>query len=135
VKCFSVSAGEGRLHVTLDVSSTDGEGACAFLYGGDLPHVGGVALAAPGPEVHGEHLSSCDLWQVTVPGHKDVEAAALVARRLCKAIGAPVSVTCGVHVDAATPEDLSSLMQSFRELAEEAARCLVAAGGGGCWRR
>ena len=123
---FNVSTGEGRLRVTLDVIPTDGEGICAFLHGGDRPHVGGVALAAPGFEVHGERLSSCDLWQVTVPGHKDAEAAAVVARRLCKGLGEPVSVTCGVHVDSASPDEITELMSSFDTLADEAVRRLGA---------
>ena len=123
---FNVSTGEGRLRVTLDVIPTGGEGICAFLHGGDRSHVGGVALASPGREIHGERLSSCDLWQVTVPGHKDAEAAAVVARRLCKALGEPVSVTCGVHVDSASPDEITELMSSFGTLADEAVRRLGA---------
>ena len=42
-----VVAGEGRFAVTLEATSTDGQGISCFLYGGTLPHVGGCALAAP----------------------------------------------------------------------------------------
>ena len=54
--------------------------AC-FLHGGTLPHVGGQALASPDPLLHGARLSRADLWVATVPGHKDAEVAAAVARR------------------------------------------------------
>ena len=119
-----VSVGERPLEVTLDVISTSGEGLACFLHGGTLPHVGGQALASPGPQLHGMQLSRCDLWMATVPGHKDAEAAAAVARRLCIACGEPVSVTAGIHVDDATPEQVQTLFDNCLAVAEEAIRRL-----------
>lgn len=87
MRTFSVQAGEGRLRVTLEVARTGGQGLACFLHGGTLPHVGGQALASPGPLLHGARLSRADLWVATVPGHKDAEVAAAVARRLCIATG------------------------------------------------
>ncbi|MBQ9007616.1 MAG: hypothetical protein IJ092_14790, partial [Atopobiaceae bacterium] len=80
-----------------------------FVYGGECPHVGGQALASPGCALHGEQLSRVDLWTATVPGHKDAEAAAAVARELCLATGEPVSVVAGIHVDDATKEEIGLL--------------------------
>lgn len=103
------TVGEGRLAVTCELAATDGQGLAAFVYGGELPHVGGQALAAPGPELHGEQLSRVDLWTATVPGHKDAELAAAAARELCLASGQPVSVTCGVHIDDASSNEIAQL--------------------------
>lgn len=108
-----VVAGEGRFAVTLEATSTDGQGISCFLYGGTLPHVGGCALAAPGPKLHGRQLSRADLWTMTVPGHKDAEAAKTVARRLAIVTGQPACVSCGIHVDDATPEELERLGHSI----------------------
>jgi len=107
----SASAGEGELSVTLELSVTEA-GVAGFLFGGTLPHVGGSALAAPGPELHGTVLSHVDLWVSTVPGHKDAEVAAAVAKRLCAALGCPVSIAAGVHVDNATGEQIRALSQA-----------------------
>jgi len=104
----TTTAGEGAFAVTLELTDT-GAGIVGILYGGTLPHVGGTALCSPGPELHGKVLSHADLWQVTVPGHKDAEAAAAVAKRLCVALACPVSVTAGIHVDDATLDDIKAL--------------------------
>lgn len=102
-------AGEGDFVVTIEATTTEGEGISCFVYGGMLAHVGGMALAAPGPELHGKQLSRADVWTATVPGHKDAEAARLVARRLAIACQQPVSVACGIHVDDASQADLARI--------------------------
>ena len=122
MRTVSVTAGKAPLAVTLNVISTDGQGLACFLYGGTLPHVGGQALASPGPMLHGEQLSRVDLWTATVPGHKDAEAAAAVARILCLECGEQVSVAAGIHVDDATADDLGILLLNCKEAASEAAR-------------
>lgn len=109
VRHISVTRGEGDFAVTAEATSTAGEGLSCFVYGGTLPHVGGMALAAPGPTLHGRQLSRADVWSATVPGHKDAEAARQVARRLAIALQQPVSVSCGIHVDDATADDLALL--------------------------
>ncbi|SHE24770.1 hypothetical protein [Actinomyces glycerinitolerans] len=120
MRTITVHAGDGDLKVTLHVTHTDGQGLACFLYGGTLPHVGGQALASPGPKLHGEQLSRVDLWVATVPGHKDAEAAAAVARRLCLGTGEPVSVAAGIHVDDATPEQIQALTDACLEVADAA---------------
>jgi len=125
MQTFVVRAGEGDLRVTLSVTDTDGQGLVCFLYGGTLPHVGGHALASPGPLLHGAQLSRADLWVTTVPGHKDADAAAAVARRLCIATGQPVSVTAGIHVDNATGDEVKALYQRCLDAADAALDSLV----------
>lgn len=117
MRTVTTSCGEGRLVVSCQLTTTGGQGIVAFLYGGDLPHVGGHALASPGPQLHGAQLSHADVWSTTVPGHKDAELAALVARKLCLASGEPASVTVGIHVDDATPEQIKMLCTNAVEAA------------------
>lgn len=117
MRSFAVQAGDGPLCVTLNVIETAGHGLVCFLSGGTLPHVGGQALASPGPLLHGAQLSHTDMWIATVPGHKDADAAAAVARRLCLATGQPVSVAAGIHVDDATPEQIETLLQNCLDAA------------------
>lgn len=120
MKTFSASAGEGRFSVTCELRSTDGNGLACFVYGGELPHVGGHALASPGPKLHGEQLSHCDVWTATVPGHKDAEAAAAVARLVCLATGEAVSCAAGIHVDHASPEQIKILLANSTTAAQAA---------------
>ncbi len=90
---------------------------CAFLSGGDEPHVGGVAVAVPRSRSNGDGLT-CDVSQICVPGHKDVLAAASVATALARGTGEVTSVTAGIHVEGATPEDLERVMGNVRKVAD-----------------
>lgn len=127
VQHIRVSAGEGRYAVTMEAALTAGEGISCFVYGGDLAHVGGQALSAPGPLLHGRQLSRADVWDATVPGHKDIEAARAIARKLAIALGEPVSVSCGIHVDDATKPELALLQSNVDAATELLTECVVRA--------
>jgi len=104
--------GVGIEQVTLRVFGTGGNGFCCFLTGGERPHVGAVALAAPGalPD---------DLRTLTLPEHRDAEIAAQLARRLCEASGEAVSVTAGLHIDHATRTQIEALCENSRQALDE----------------
>ena len=106
---LSVSVGSGKFKIKLDIHTTKGNGLSGFLSGGELPHLGGTVLVTPGILLHGEVLSSCDEWLVTVPGHKDTGIAQLVAKKICIAAKEPVSISAGVHVDKANHDDIKIL--------------------------
>lgn len=112
-----VVVGEGSFAVTLGVEGTAGKGLCAFLFGGDSPHVGGVVLGVPQERLWEEGMT-CDISQICLPAHKDVYAGAEVARILAMGTNQPVTVTCGVHVDDAGPDDLVKLLGNCRLAAE-----------------
>ncbi len=103
---ISETCGKGKHVVEVTVHDTDGWGLVVFVRGGEKPHLGGVALASPGGKAHGQKLSSCDLWTITVPGHKDAELAQKIAKKICKASGEPVSVSLGIHVEQAEAKDI-----------------------------
>lgn len=104
--------GSGKYIVNISIHDTNGSGLAVFVRGGDKPHLGGVALASPGIELHGKKLSSCDLWTITVPGHKDAELAQRIAKKICIASGEPVSVSLGIHVENATPEEIELICRN-----------------------
>ena len=109
--------GEGRYEVRLRVLATGGNGLVVFLTGGERPHLGGTALAALPPEGCGD-LSHCDTWDITLPGHKDKELAREIARKICLAVGEPVSVNVGIHADQASGEDIRYFCRQAEELAD-----------------
>ena len=126
--------GSGLHEITLNYHLT-GRGAIVALTGGDSPHVGAVVLSAPRKSLTGEG-GSCDTGVVPLPGHKDMAVGQELAETLCKALGQPVSVTAGIHIDGATEEDLAAIIQNCRTLCR---RLLDAAGRlepqGVCGRR
>lgn len=103
--------------MTLIVSETNGHGLCCFMQGGELPHVGGVVLANPSPRLHSCGMT-CDLWSLTLPGHKDVKIAQMIAKQLCQATGQPVSVTAGLHIADASEADIQDLCNYCLEAVE-----------------
>lgn len=109
MKKISTAYGSGKYRIQLEAHFTDGHGMTVFIIGGELPHLGGVALAVPGTVLHGKKLSSCDLWTLTVPGHKDVELAQKIAKIVCLATKEPISVSAGIHVDKASGKEVELL--------------------------
>lgn len=107
-------AGQGTHLVSITVELTGGNGICAFLTGGSMPHVGGVAVAVPRKKSSGEGLT-CDISQICVPGHKDVYAAAEVAKIIALESGEVTSVTAGMHMDSASKDDIAQLMENARK--------------------
>ncbi len=110
-------AGTGKHLVELRIWDT-GNGRVGSLTGGEAPHVGGVVLAVPRPSLTGQG-ASCDIWLIPVPGHLDNDVAAPLAKELCKRLGVPVSLTSGIHVDDATPEDIALIKANCEAVSKE----------------
>ena len=98
------------------LDTTNGIVGC--LTGGESPHVGGVVLAVPRPSLTGEG-ASCDCWLIPVPGHKDLDVAVPIAKAICKTIGAPVSLTAGIHMDNAEDSDIQAFSNNCADAGEE----------------
>jgi hypothetical protein len=118
VKYYS---GEGKYRICLEISSTDGNGICAFLKGGEKPHMGGTVVASPRMKssAEDEEDRTADIWISSVPGHKDVEAALPVAKYLAVVLNEPVSVSAGIHIEYADGEELRLLCDNCRLAAEQ----------------
>lgn len=109
MRTISKSYGSGKFRIRLDAFSTAGHGLTVVITGGESGHLGGAALANPGIAVHGKILSHCDLWTLTVPGHKDAELAQKVAKTICTSTEEPTLVSAGIHVENASKEEIKLL--------------------------
>ena len=112
------ACGEGKLKVALEVFRHD-EGLNAILTGGEKTHVGAVVLALPRVSLRGEG-ASCDCYVIPVPGHKDDVIAKTLATALCRAVGEPVCVSAGVHIDHATEEEIRILLDNCADITSRA---------------
>lgn len=104
-------AGEGKHAVELDFHETGGHGVCAFIYGGERAHVGGVSLAVPHVRLDGSALTA-DVSQICAPLHKDVELASRAAYQFAVVLNQTASVTVGIHIDDATEEDIQQMREN-----------------------
>ncbi len=91
------------------------------LYGGDKPHIGGLAMALP-YESHGK--PSASISSLSVPQHKDEIVCRAAAKRIAVTLNRTVVATGGIHYDAATSHDISLVNAAIDEMADELARQL-----------
>lgn len=119
-RVVQVTYGEGIYQVFLQAFITEGNGICAFLNGGELPHNGGVVLAVPNKmdESQFDGSLTADIWASTVPGHKDTEIATNIAKRLAVETQEVISLTCGLHINHATKEDIEKLCDNCMYVVE-----------------
>ena len=113
-----INVGDGKFQVSLSVEETDGHGINCLLVGGEQPHIGGVAVASPRLKRDGEG-HTCDIWLVSLPGHKDAELAMTLVKLLCVSLLQPVCLTVGIHIEGATPEGIDELCNNSKKAVTE----------------
>lgn len=86
-----------------------GEDLTVLCAGGDRPHLGGCALAAP-YDRGGRPAAAVS--SLAAPGHQDAVLAAAMAGRLCKRLRCTVAVQCGIHYDRLTADELQRLQET-----------------------
>ena len=116
---FEVSCGEGRCAAFLSVAVTD-DGLIAYLYGGQKPHLGAAVMSLPRPSLADGERIGCDTFVLSRPGHKDDAVAKALAEQLCKALNCAVCVAGGIHIDAASQDELDVIRKNCRELGDMA---------------
>lgn len=87
-------------------AAVTGDGIAIHLFGGELPHVGAIVVCQPRPSLRSGGDPSCTSSTFNLVGHKDDELAKLVAEKLARTLNVVVAVVAGVHVDAATMEEI-----------------------------
>lgn len=93
-----------------------GEDVSVTICGGSRHHVGAVALGMAETEREGKPTHSATVSTICALEHRDDEMARWAARFLATRLNCRVSVSVGVHIDDATKEELSILMDGCREL-------------------
>lgn len=106
-----VSSGDGLHRVSISAVVV-GSGLVVVVSGGTTPHIGAVAIAIPRPSLKNPSQLSCSTSVYCVPNHKDDEVAKQIADRISPALNRTTVVTVGLHVDAATPEEIQKLTQN-----------------------
>lgn len=97
------SSGRVNLRLTADWLGSD---LHVTLTGGDRPHIGAVALAQPRPSLCDAENISASCSVLTLCGHKEDELARHLALALAATLNTVVCVTCGIHLDAITPDEI-----------------------------
>lgn len=79
------------------------------IYGGDIPHIGALALGIPRKSLDDENQISSSVSLLTITGHKEDLIVQKAAKKLSKELNSTVSVCCGIHIKNITFEEIKEL--------------------------
>jgi len=103
MKCIHVSAGEGRFCVS-STAIPCGDDWAVTVCGGEQAHVGAVSVGQYEPQ-----RDSATVSTITLFSHRDDRIAARFAKAIASAEKCSVTVTAGIHVDAASEAEIAEL--------------------------
>ena len=93
--------------IILDFTSIPmGNDLCIVIAGGEVPHLGAVAVAQARPSLQDSSKWSASTSVITMLGHKEDVIARSVAHTLAAKFNKNVAVCCGIHVDDITCDEL-----------------------------
>lgn len=98
-----------------------------LLLTGGAAHIGAVVLAEPAREGSGtapRPPAGVLLHVLRRTGHRDDEAALPLARDYCRALGATVCVSAGIHFDDISREEIDTILDMARTLGARGLRRL-----------
>ncbi len=89
-----------------------------LVTGGQRPHLGAVAMAAPRPSLADPGTTSATASVFCYPGHKEDELAKALALRLASDLNVKVTVAAGAHWDGLGPDDIAQVRANALALGE-----------------
>lgn len=110
----------GRMSIETTVLDM-GKDLCIIICGGEVPHLGAVAVAQARPSLKDPAQRSASTSVLTLPGHKEDEIVRTVAQCFAGATGRNTVVCCGIHVDDITADELKFVQVYLSELCQLAA--------------
>ena len=108
---YFASAGSGSRYEIMASASRCGEDWSLTVCGGTAHHVGSVAAAW---FAGGELNIRC----ITLPGHRDDTAARIFAENMARSLHSNVSVSAGIHIDSASRDEITKLLDNCRVCCE-----------------
>ncbi|MDV4151132.1 hypothetical protein R0131_09800 [Clostridium sp. AL.422] len=89
------------------------------IYGGDIPHIGAIALGIPRPSLEDKNKISSSVSVLTITGHKEDVIVQKVAKVLSSALNSTIVVSCGIHFNNITFDDIQDLNVFIDNLIDE----------------
>lgn len=87
-----------------------------YIWGGEAPHIGAVAMAQPRPSLADPAKTSATASVFAYVGHKEDDLAKWAAEKISAALGAKVVVTAGIHWDDLDQAGIKSVLANSEQL-------------------
>nr|WP_312578365.1 hypothetical protein [Sedimentibacter sp.] len=113
---FNVEKGRIKINVKAVLI---GEDLCVMISGGESPHIGCVTMSVPRPSLSDPNIVSSTTSVLNLIGHKDDEAAKYVSHELSSKLNKNVVVTCGIHLDNITREEINVVMELLKIITDK----------------
>ncbi|MGL4572279.1 MAG: hypothetical protein ACRCVJ_14605 [Clostridium sp.] len=89
------------------------------IFGGDTPHIGAVAIGIPRESLSDPSIISSSVSLITVTGHKEDVIVQPLAKLLSKKLNSTVVISCGIHIDNISLQDILEINKIIDTLVEE----------------
>lgn len=103
-----------------------GDDLLVLVTGGEAPHIGAVAMAAPRPSLADSRRTSATTSVFCFMGHKEDELARAMAQALASALGVRVVVAAGAHWEGLDPAGIKRVRANADKLLHLLLRALTA---------
>ena len=102
-----ISAGKGKYQVWFEKHPI-GSDILFILGGGQIPHIGGIVVCEPDqpPQI------------IKLGNHYDHQVLQPLAETACKRYNTTIVAVGGIHIDQATKEDISKILENCKKLRE-----------------
>jgi hypothetical protein len=108
---FAFGAGTGR-HRLWGTAFLSAGGLAVNLVGGEVPHIGAVAVSIPRPSSADARRRGATTSVITVEGHREDELARPFAAELARRLDRTTVVVAGVHIRRAGAADLAQVFEN-----------------------
>jgi len=123
-KVIRVTVGTGKYSVRGIGIPIDGNGLVVCILGGEVPHVGAVALSVPRAGLRHTEGISATSSVLTLVGHMEDEIAKPASWKIAKELNQVTVVIAGIHIESdppyhATESELKQLAASTKEVTDK----------------
>ena len=108
---FTIKTDTGEYDLSASVRLI-GEDVLVAIWGGEVPHIGAVAVAQPRPSLKDPRVTSASASVICLVGHKEDELVKAAAEILSAALETQVVVTAGIHWDNLAPDAIQRIVQN-----------------------
>lgn len=118
IKGFTLKSGTDKTQVEAHITQV-GSDLTVTIAGGDLYHIGAVAIGEVGVLYEGVTKMSAHTSVICLRGHKEDQWAYQAAKYLATSLDKTVVVTMGIHIDNIKKEEFKILRDNVDDLLEQ----------------